>query len=48
MQYTTIIESIGNTPLVKINKLSPDEVNLYAKVESRNPYQASRTVLAML
>lgn len=37
MQYTTIIESIGNTPLVKINKLSPDEVNLYAKVESRNP-----------
>ncbi|MEW6525217.1 MAG: cysteine synthase A [Spirochaetota bacterium] len=37
MQYTTIIESIGNTPLVKINKLVPDGVNLYAKVESRNP-----------
>jgi cysteine synthase A len=37
MQYATIIESIGNTPLVKINKLAPDGVNLYAKVESRNP-----------
>jgi len=37
MQYTTIIESIGNTPLVKINKLAPRGVNLYAKVESRNP-----------
>ncbi|GAB4218936.1 MAG: cysteine synthase A [Spirochaetota bacterium] len=37
MQYTTIIESIGNTPLVKINKLAPGGVNLYAKVESRNP-----------
>jgi len=37
MQYTTIIESIGNTPLVKINKLAPDGVNIYGKVESRNP-----------
>lgn len=36
-QYKTIIETIGNTPLVKINKLAPDGVTLYAKVESRNP-----------
>ncbi len=37
MQYTTIIETLGNTPLVKINKLAPFGVNLYAKIESRNP-----------
>ncbi|MEJ5361693.1 MAG: cysteine synthase A [Spirochaetota bacterium] len=37
MQYTTIIETIGNTPLVKINKLAPEGINLYAKIESRNP-----------
>lgn len=36
-QYNTIIETIGNTPLVKINKLAPEGVNVFAKVESRNP-----------
>jgi len=36
-QFYSIIESIGNTPLVKIKKLAPDGVTLYAKVESRNP-----------
>ncbi len=35
--YSTIIQCIGNTPLVKINTLAPDGVTLYAKVESRNP-----------
>jgi len=36
-QFNSIIETIGNTPLVKIKKIAPDGVNLYAKVESRNP-----------
>lgn len=36
-QYHTIIEAIGNTPLVKINNLAPEGVTVYAKVESRNP-----------
>lgn len=36
-QYNTIIETIGNTPLVKINKLAPEGVSVFAKVESRNP-----------
>ncbi|MCX8125150.1 MAG: cysteine synthase A [Spirochaetes bacterium] len=35
--YNTIIETIGNTPLVKINTLAPEGVTVYAKVESRNP-----------
>lgn len=37
--YQDISQSIGNTPLVKINKLT-DHANLYVKLESRNPAQS--------
>lgn len=37
--FTDISQSIGNTPLVKINRLS-DHDNLYVKLESRNPAQS--------
>ena len=30
-------ESIGNTPLVRINRLGPQGVTILAKVEGRNP-----------
>lgn len=32
-----ILEAIGNTPIIKINKLCPDDINMYVKVESFNP-----------
>jgi cysteine synthase B len=36
--YNNILETIGNTPLIKINKLNPNpNVNLYAKLEGVNP-----------
>ncbi|MBU4332268.1 cysteine synthase family protein [Patescibacteria group bacterium] len=36
--YKNILETIGNTPLVKINKLNPNpKVNIYAKIEGANP-----------
>ena len=38
MIYNTILESIGNTPLVRINRLNPNPaVTVAAKLESRNP-----------
>ena len=38
MIYQNILQTIGNTPLVKINKLNSDEkVNIYAKIEGVNP-----------
>ena len=38
MIYQNILQTIGNTPLVKINKLNPNEkVNIYAKIEGVNP-----------
>jgi len=38
MLYQNILESIGNTPLVKINKLKTNPgANLYIKLEGQNP-----------
>lgn len=38
MMYENIIEMIGNTPMVKINKLNPNRnVSMYAKLEGVNP-----------
>jgi len=36
-RYVNILETIGNTPLVKLNKLAPPGVNVHVKVESFNP-----------
>ncbi|MCG2697814.1 cysteine synthase family protein [Candidatus Parcubacteria bacterium] len=38
MIYKNILQTIGNTPIVKINKLNPNkDVNIYAKIEGVNP-----------
>jgi cysteine synthase A len=37
MRYQNILETIGRTPVVRLNRLAPSGVNLYAKVESFNP-----------
>jgi len=36
-RYANILETIGNTPLVRLNKLAPAGVNIYVKIESFNP-----------
>jgi cysteine synthase A len=36
-RYNNILETIGRTPLVRLNRLAPEHVNLYVKVESFNP-----------
>lgn len=35
--YDNILETIGNTPIVKINRLAPEGVTMYAKAEFFNP-----------
>lgn len=37
MLYNNIIETIGNTPLVKVNKTESNMADIYVKVESFNP-----------
>src|SRR3982750_829643 len=36
-RFNNILETIGNTPVVKLNRLAPPGVNVYVKVESFNP-----------
>ncbi len=36
-RYDSILDTIGNTPLVKLRKLAPPGVNVYVKVEAFNP-----------
>jgi len=37
MIYDNITKTIGNTPIVKLNRLAPQGVNIYVKLESFNP-----------
>lgn len=37
MLYNNVLETIGKTPLVKLNSLSYDDVNIYGKLEYFNP-----------
>jgi cysteine synthase A len=47
MRYQNILETIGNTPVVRINNLAPEHVNLYAKIESFNPMGSVKDRLAL-
>ena len=37
MIHETILSTIGHTPVVRINRLAPPDVEMYVKVESFNP-----------
>ena len=36
-RYENILETIGNTPIVRLNRLAPEGVNVFVKIESFNP-----------
>lgn len=46
MIYNNILETIGNTPIVKLNRLAPEGVEVYVKVESFNPMASVKDRLA--
>ena len=41
-KYGSILETVGNTPVVKIGKLAPAGVDLYVKIEAFNPLGSVR------
>jgi cysteine synthase A len=45
--HANILETIGNTPVIRINRLAPDEVNLYVKVEAFNPMSSVKDRMAL-
>jgi cysteine synthase A len=46
MIYNNILETIGNTPIVRLNHMGPDHVDIYVKVESFNPMASVKDRLA--
>ncbi len=46
MIYDSIIDTIGNTPIVRLNRLAPKGVEMYVKVESFNPLASVKDRLA--
>ncbi|AXB57257.1 PLP-dependent cysteine synthase family protein [Flavobacterium fluviale] len=46
--YNNVLELIGNTPLIKLNKITEElEGNFYAKVEAFNPGHSSKDRIAL-
>ena len=46
-KFDSILGTIGNTPVVRINKLGPKGINLYVKVEAFNPLGSVKDRLAL-
>jgi len=46
-RYENILQTIGNTPVVRINKLAPAGVNVFAKIEAFNPMGSVKDRLAL-
>ncbi|MEL6370392.1 MAG: cysteine synthase A [Pseudomonadota bacterium] len=46
-KYENIVQTVGNTPVVRINRLGPDGVNLWVKIEAFNPLGSVKDRLAM-
>ena len=46
MIYDNILQTIGNTPVVRLNRMGPDNVEIYVKIESFNPMASVKDRLA--
>jgi cysteine synthase A len=46
-KFANILETVGNTPVVRINKLAPPGVNLFVKIEAFNPMGSVKDRLAL-
>ncbi|MCB1488084.1 MAG: pyridoxal-phosphate dependent enzyme, partial [Bauldia sp.] len=46
-RYSSILETVGHTPVVRINHLAPPDVNLFVKVEAFNPLGSVKDRLAL-
>ena len=46
MIYDSILDTIGNTPVVKLHRVGPDHVTIYVKIEAFNPLGSVKDRLA--
>src|SRR5580698_4723732 len=45
--YASILDTVGHTPVVRINHLAPPDQNLYVKIEAFNPMGSVKDRLAL-
>lgn len=45
--YDSILDTVGNTPVVRVNNLGPDDVTIYVKFEAFNPAGSVKDRLAL-
>jgi cysteine synthase A len=46
-RYRNILETVGNTPVIRINRLAPEGIDIYVKVEAFNPLGSVKDRLAL-
>src|SRR5829696_7786595 len=46
-KFDSVLGTVGNTPVVRINKLAPEHVNLFVKIEAFNPLGSVKDRLAL-
>ena len=46
-KFQNVLETVGDTPVVKIGKLAPAGINLYVKIEAFNPLGSVKDRLAL-
>jgi cysteine synthase A len=46
-KFESILETVGHTPVVRLNRLAPPGVNLYVKIEAFNPLGSVKDRLAL-
>src|SRR5437016_3961483 len=46
-KFDSILGTVGNTPVVRINRLAPAHVNLFVKIEAFNPLGSVKDRLAL-
>jgi cysteine synthase A len=46
MIYDNILDTIGNTPVVRLNRIAPDHVEIFVKLEAFNPLASVKDRLA--
>jgi cysteine synthase A len=46
-RFESILETVGNTPIVRLNKIGPKNINVFVKIESFNPMGSVKDRLAL-
>ncbi|TRD17847.1 PLP-dependent cysteine synthase family protein [Palleronia caenipelagi] len=46
-RYNSILDTVGNTPAVRVNRIAPSHVNVYVKYEAFNPAGSVKDRLAL-